>query len=81
MMANHETLADRAVSMAGAIAHLEEMLKGVNDYGDSTAYCAEADQIANDAHAQLGMLRSRAYALKRRWMLAEAEKSATAGAA
>jgi hypothetical protein len=77
-MAQHESLSDRAVSMAAAIMEAETLLRQVNDYGEGTGYCAELDQLQNDALAQLGALRARAYGIKRRFTLAQAEKERAA---
>ena len=75
---NHESLSDKAVSAVAAIMGADVLLRGTNDYGDSTGYCVELDQIQNDALAQLGTLRARAYTLKRRFNLAQAEKERVA---
>jgi hypothetical protein len=70
-MANNESLSDKAVSLVALIGELESLLQGTNDWGDSTGYCSELSQIQNDASEQIGMLRSRVYNLKRRFILAE----------
>lgn len=68
-MSERISLADRAVSLCALIAENEQMLDKVNDYGDPTGFCAEHDQIVNDAHNLIGMLSARAYTLKRRFSL------------
>ena len=57
-----------------AIMDVDMLLRRTNDYGDSTGYCEELDHIQNDALAQLGTLRARAYTLKRRFSLTQADK-------
>jgi hypothetical protein len=63
----HESLADKAVGTVAAIAALESMLEGVNDYGDATGYCQESADIVEDAHVFLGTLRRRTYTLRKRF--------------
>lgn len=75
---SHESLSDKAVSTVAAIIDADTLLRGTNDYGDSTGYCVELDQIQKDALAHLGTLRARAYALKRRFKLTQAEKERAA---
>ena len=78
----HESMSDKAVSTVASILELESLLRGTNDYGEATGYCEELDQLQNNALAQLGVLRARAYMLKRRFKLAQAEKDrAAVGAA
>lgn len=73
MNARPESLADRAVSMVAIIEEVGLMLSGINDIGEASGFCAEHDDIVNDAHAVLGMLRKRAYTLKRRFERTKAE--------
>lgn len=76
---SHESLSDKAISTVAAIIEVHDVLRGTNDYGDSTGYCSDLDQLQNDALNQLGALRARAYALKRRFSLEQAEKQRAAG--
>jgi len=66
-MSRNESLADKAVSMVALVEEVTLMLSGTNDIGDASGFCAEHDDIVNDTHAILGMLRKRAYTLKRRF--------------
>ena len=61
-----ESLSDRAVSTVARILELDVLLRHVIDYGSADGFCAEKDQIENDAMQQLLMLRSRANALNYR---------------
>jgi len=72
-----ESLSDLAVSAAAAINDAVHVLKSMNDYGASTGFCPELDQIESDAHRQLCALRARAYAVKRRYSLLATEKGLT----
>lgn len=65
----HESLADKAAAVIATIGEIEQMLVGINDYGDPTGYCKEHENILEDAHSCLGSLRRRALTLKRRFEL------------
>lgn len=80
-MAINESLSDKAVSTVAAIIEAEKLLRETNDYGEATGYCAELDQLQNDAAAHLGTLRARAYMLKRRFALAQDDKERASASA
>lgn len=65
-MADRESLADKAVSMLSIINEVEVLLYGINDIGEYTGFCDEHSNIVNDAHDNLGMIRKRAYSLRKR---------------
>ena len=75
-MSERESLADKAVAAVAAVAALETMLGDVNDYGEATGYRYESDQICNDLHAQLGMIRARATWLRHRYERAQRDAAA-----
>ena len=65
-MPNDETLNDRAISTMMEIQKSKDAIRQYNDYGDTTGFRDEYDQLHNDAWAILGSLRARASRLQLR---------------
>jgi hypothetical protein len=63
---NNESLNDKAVSALAMMKEVERALEGVNDYGEATGFRDDHDQLVNDFHSVLGMMRSRASRLIQR---------------
>lgn len=62
----NESLSDKAVSAIALINEIDKEMAGVNDYGESTGFCDDHNQLVDDFHSTLGSLRARASRLKSR---------------
>jgi hypothetical protein len=63
---SNESLNDKAVSALALMKDVESALEGVNDYGEATGFRDDHDQLVNDFHSVLGMMRARASRLIQR---------------
>lgn len=65
-MPNDESIHERAIITMMELQKAKEVIQPFNDYGDTTGFCDEHDQLHNDAWAVLGSIRSRACRLSTR---------------
>jgi hypothetical protein len=67
-MPEQESLLEKSTAILKSVEDVEKLLKNTMDVGESTYFQEEKNQIVNDLHNQLDMLRSRIRRLKRRFV-------------
>jgi len=62
----NESLNDKTIEALSMVLQVKDLLRDVNDIGESSGFCDEQDQIVNDFHAMVGSMRARLSRLQRR---------------